>query len=331
MKVHQFDTEMRPDSEFQAGELKFLCVGNRCRLMDARRTPGVIESVSPEGFFRWRISTFEDQGKYWDVPVEHVVHYQFALDSHMLPPEQIKALEAQIEACSQPLSIPAQPRRRSETENKISQAEGLASAWLAKNAASLPSQISVDSLLREQSQAIGDCLIDYMKSLGLGEQEELTSRIYVLNPFSGEWIKGLQITSAELGLKDFVGIAPRTTDIFYGPGSRQMRQTYIVHRLAFVRAMFKSFGYREVILFRGMASEGDWRARQHPFFSSWTFSKEVAEAFATSKRAKHSYLLKRTFPIEKLFLTYVETAAMNKQYREREAVVIHDADDEKLW
>jgi hypothetical protein len=35
--------------------------------------------------------------------------------------------------------------------------------------------------------------------------------------------------------------------------------------------------------------------------------------------------------MEKLFLTYVETAAMNKQYQEREAVVIHDADDEKLW
>jgi hypothetical protein len=144
----------------------------------------------------------------------------------------------------------------------------------------LPSQISVGSLLREQNQAIGDCLIGYMKSLGLGEQEELTSRIYVLNPFSGEWIKGLQITSAELGLKDFVGTAPRTTDIFYGPGSRQSRQTYTVHRLAFVRAMFRSFGYREVILFRGMAAKGDWRVRQPPFFSSWTFSKEVAEVFA---------------------------------------------------
>jgi len=62
-------------------------------------------------------------------------------------------------------------------------------------------------------------------------------------------------------------------------------------------------GYREVVLFRCMAAER-------------TFSKEVAEAFV---------------PIEKLLLTYVETGAMNKQYREREAVVIHDPEDERLW
>lgn len=331
MKIHQFDDKMRPDSEFQSGHLKFLCAGNRCRLMDARRTPGVIESVSPEGFFRWRISAFEDKGKYWDVPVEQVLRYQFVFDCSELQPEQVKTLEAQIETLNKPLCIPAQPQKRSESEDLISRTEKSVSAWLSKNAAFLQSEISPYSLSFDQTQPIANCLTRYMESFGLGEQDRLTSKIYVLNPFSGEWIKGLQITCAELGLKDFTGTAPRTTDIFFGPGNKQLRQKYIIHRLAFVRALFKSFGLREVILFRGMAAEGDWQLHSPRFFSSWTFSKEVAEAFVSNEHAKHSYLLKRTFPIENLFLTYVETSAMNRQYLEREAVVLHDHRDELLW
>ncbi|HZY96802.1 MAG TPA: hypothetical protein VFE35_06845 [Candidatus Cybelea sp.] len=332
MKVHQFDSQMRPDSEFQSGHLKLLCVGNQCRLLDARRTPGVIESVSPEGFFRWRISAFEDKGEYWDVPVEHVFRYQFALDSPELPPDRIKSLEAQIEVFNQPLSIPIQPQRRSQTESQISQVEKSVLDWLTKHSGSMPSQISLDLLSSDQAQTIGNCLTGYMESSGLGEQEKRTSQIYVLNPFSGEWIKGLQITCAELGVKEFTGTIPRTRDIFSGPGNKQLRQKYIIHRLAFVRALFKSFGYRQVVLFRGMAAEGNWQVHSPRFFSSWTFSKEMAEAFLScNERAKHSYLLKRTFLIEKLFLTYVETAAMNRQYREHEAVVIHDPDDEMLW
>lgn len=318
MKIHQFDDKMLPDSEFQPGHLGFLCVDNKCRLMDARRTPGVIESVSQGGMFRWRISAFEDKGEYWDVPIEQVVRFQFALDSSELKPEQVKLLEAQLETLNQPLSIPAEPQSRSKTEALIAQVE--------RSVVPFP-----DSLTLDDTQTVANCLTRYMESCGLGEQERLTSKIYVLNPFSGEWIKGLQIACAELGLKAFTGTVPRTADIFSGPGDKQLRQSYIIHRLAFVRALFKSLGLREVVLFRGMAAEGDWQVHSHRFFSSWTFSKEVAEAFVSNANAKHSYLLKRTFPIEKLFLTYVETAAMNKQYLEREAVVIHDAHDEILW
>jgi hypothetical protein len=218
------------------------------------------------------------------------------------------------------------------TSSQICQTEKSALDWLSKNSGRMPSRISVNPFFSDQTQAIGNCLTDYMESSGLSEQEKRTSKIYVLNPFSGEWIKGLQITFAELGLKEFIGTIPRTTDIFSGPGNKQLRQQYIIHRLAFVRALFKSFGYPEVVLFRGMAAEGNWQAHSHRFFSSWTFSKEVAEAFASrDEHSKHSYLLKRTFPVEKLFLTCVETTAMNGQYREHEAVVIHDPDDEMLW
>ena len=332
MKLHQSDPNVRPDSEFQPGELKFLRVGNHCRLMDARRTPGVIESLSPEGFFRWRISAFEDKGECWEVPLEDVCRYQFPLDASELPREQVKVLETKISECNETLTIAAQPQRRSQTEKQIVEAEERALAHLATSLKPMPSGISLDSLSLSQTQAIASRLTSYMESTGLGEQESLTSTTYVLNPYSGEWIKGLQIVCAELGLREFAGTIPRTADIFSGAGSKPLRRKYIVHRLAFVRALFKALGFSEVVLFRGMAAEGNWNVGSRRFFSSWTFSKEVAEAFvSSSERARHSYLIKRTFPIEKLFMTFVETAAMNRQYLEREAVVIHDGNDELLW
>jgi hypothetical protein len=332
MKVHQFDRNMRPDSDFQPGQLRFLCIGNQCRLIDARRTPGVIESVSPDGFFRWRISAFEDKGEYWDVPLEDVVRYQFALDCRELSADRVNQLEAQIASFNRPLSIVAQPEQRAQTERIICEVEGSVVSWLYKNSKPVPAFSVLEELSENEAQAIASSLTKYMQSCGLGEQEKLTAKTYVLNPFSGEWIKGLQIACAELGLKDFRGKIPRTADIFSGRGSKQLRQRYIIHRLAFVRAVFKSAGHKEVTLFRGMAAEGDWRVRSHRFFSSWTFSRTVAEAFSSSVAdARHSYFIRRTLPIEKLFLTCVETAAMNRQYHEHEAVVIHDADDELLW
>lgn len=332
MKVHQFDAEKRPDSDYQPGDLKFLCSGNQCRLMDARRTPGVIESVSAEGFFRWRIAAFEDKGECWDVPLEQVSRYQFPLDSVTLTPGETATLEVQIAALNRPLSIAPDPQTQAETQSQISEAEESVLASLRNHSEPLPSTLALNPPSVAQTQPIANGLTAYMESIGLGEQEALTSRTYVLNPFSGEWIKGLQIVCAELGLKEFVGTAPRTKTIFSGPGEKRLRRRYVIHRLAFVRAIFKSLGFREVVLFRGMAAEGNWRARSHRFFSSWTFSKDVAEAFVSCNEcAKHSYFLKRTFPVEKLFLTCVETAAMNRQYREHEAVVIHDADDELLW
>ena len=78
MTLHQFDENMKPDSEYFYGDLSFLVPGNVCRLLDGRRTPGFIEEVCTESaMFRWRISNFEDKGRYWDVPLEHIDDYQF--------------------------------------------------------------------------------------------------------------------------------------------------------------------------------------------------------------------------------------------------------------
>ena len=76
MSIHKSNKNALPDSEFISGEIQFIVKGNICRLLDGRRTPGVIEDYFPEsGMFRWRITDFEDEGSYWDVPVENITSY----------------------------------------------------------------------------------------------------------------------------------------------------------------------------------------------------------------------------------------------------------------
>lgn len=57
MGLHQNDANKKTDDLFDNGRLDYLVVGNRCRLLDGRRTEGYIEEIHcDEGYFRWRIT-----------------------------------------------------------------------------------------------------------------------------------------------------------------------------------------------------------------------------------------------------------------------------------
>lgn len=167
--------------------------------------------------------------------------------------------------------------------------------------------------------------------------ERHTADIQVLNPHSGDWIKATQIVMAEMGLKEYHGPQIRTDRVFDGTGSKQNRRSHIEHRLGFIRAFFKKLGLGEVEIYRGMSTESEWKAGgegQYRFWSSWTFNHQVAQDFCELQpgtKHKHSYLVKRSMPVEKLFMTFLETDAMNRQYLEAEAIVLHDERDRLLW
>jgi hypothetical protein len=333
--VHQFNENRRPDHEFIAGAERFLVAGNFCRLLDRRRTPGFVEEVFPTtGFFRWRITDFEDKGKYWDIPLEDVSKFQFEIDSREEAPSTIDAFKRTIEKFQEPLIIKAKSMIRDETNNHLLKESVEIENWL-ESELRICDQQTLDKLTAAaKSTEIAAALRNHMDAQGLAEQERLTAETYVLNPSSGEWLKGMQIVLAEMGLKDFNGKVVRSSSIFEGPGEKELRRRYLFSRLSFVRAVFHLLGRREVVLFRGMSAEGTWRGGAEKFFSSWTFSKRVAEAFTSFDSdgpIGHSYLVKRTFPVEKLFMTHIETDAMNGRYQEAEAVVIHDDGDRLLW
>lgn len=335
MSIHQQHKNREPDSNFTDGGFDLIVPGNRCRLLDGRRTPGVIEKYfEKSGIFRWRITDFEDKGQYWDVDAERVSGYQFALNSKRLSRRDARAIEDQCKRLEKKLHIPITPDVQKETEARISDLCRKADEWLTDNSEFLQSGARIDFSDRKGPKEAASDLLHFMDDCALGDIERKTAEIMVLNPFSGEWIKGMEIVLARLGLCEYHGKAPRTADIFFGRGDEKIRKDYLLHRAAFLRAFFSAIDKNEVVLYKGMSTEGDWTRTSPKTFTSWTFSLKVAKSFsneAFNENFKQGYILKRTFPVRKLFMTCIETEAMNDQYLEAEALVMHEEIDRVLW
>ncbi|MHA1569477.1 MAG: hypothetical protein ACTSXZ_08395 [Alphaproteobacteria bacterium] len=312
-----------------------LVPGNRCRLLDGRRTPGVIEAVDEKSaMFRWRITAFEDEGVCWDMTAEHVTRYQFAKDAKRLNASATEALQKRSAQLDKELVVPAREEDRARAEQEIAQAQTEATAWLKSESVFLRSGVRLDFSQRQGPPEAADDFIRFMAKYNLQEVETRTAANMVSNPESGEWVKGMNIVLAEMGLQGYRGKATRTEDLFAGQGAKPERTRYLIHRLAFLRAFFASLGIDSVSLFRGASMEWDWRPRGVRTFTSWTFSREVAESFSQEGldgKFAHGYLVRRTFPVSKLLMTYIETAEMNGQFKEAEALVLTDAQDRIFW
>lgn len=327
MGIHEYDNKMKSDDEFIDGDTSLLVEGNHCRLLDGRRTTGMIEKYFEDcGMFRWRITKYEDSGKYWDLPAESVKNFQFQKESLRLSDDKIKQINKLTMEFDKDIRIEAKETDRNNTEEEIKKTKEIIQRWLNENSLFLKSEEKIDFSSREGSKLLGKDLMNYMESIGMLEEETKTAETMVLNPNSGEWIKGMNIVLGEMGLVPYGGKIPRTKDIFKGLGDKENRQRYLINRLAFIRAYFSMSNIKEVVLYRGMSNEEKWKKVSRTYLPC-TFNLEVAQAFSDFDREskyKNSYLVKMTCPVDKLFMTYIETEAMNRQYKEAEALVLYD-------
>lgn len=327
MGIHECDKDIRLDNEFISGELSLLVEGNRCRLLDGRRTAGIIEKYSSESaMFRWRITKYEDKGKHWDLPAEHIVKFQFEKDSCRLDNDDVEAIKLRINELNEELSIIPREEDRIKSEKEIEQVKENVIKWLHKNSLFFRNKEVIDFSKHKGSQSLAKDLCNYMKSVDLEIEEKITSETLVLNPNSGEWIKGMSIVFAEMGLASYKDSIPRTKDIFTERGSKENRRKYLINRLAFLRAYFTMCNIKEVVIYRGMSTELGWTKVERTYLSC-TLSLDVAKEFSDfsrESRYKNSYLVKLSCPIEKIFMTYLETEAMNRQYKEAEAIILYD-------
>lgn len=326
MSIHQYNSNKRPDSEFVKGDLPYLKLGNICRLLDGRRTPGSIENIDYDsGMFRWRITDFEDKGNHWDVPFEKISSYQFDKNSIPLSREETDIIRNIISKYDQPLTIICNDTAYQITEKKIENLESDAIKWLKDNSSFLSTGETLNFKTNIGSDKLADDFINYMEKYKLVQHEIKTADYIVLNPNSGEWIKGMSIVLAEMGLVDYHGKVTRTKDIFTGIGSKNLRESYILHRLAFIRAVFSIMNIESIPLYRGMCSEVDWRKSKSTFVS-FTFDNVVAKSFSGfdgEDRFKNAYLVKSNVPTTKIFMTYLETKQMNERYKEAEALLFN--------
>lgn len=324
--MHENHVSMEPDELFDSGSLKYLVAGNEGRVLDGRRTSGYIESFDKEScMFIWRITAFEDKGKCWQVPAEDIVQYQFRKGCPTLPQEAVMEITDLCKAYQKQLTIPVTPQLQYTSEELISKQEVFAGDWLRKHSRFIRKGLGFDFHAVTGYPDLYADLEEYMCAQGLSALEKKTAEQYVLNPYSGEWIKGLKIVMAECGLLPYSGTVPRTKDIFCGIGAKELRRKYIISRTAFLRAVFKLCGFSEVPLYRGMASSSDLMKTPFSLLSA-TFSADTAKAFASVDDAasyKSCYWIKFSCPVENLFMTFYETKQFNGRYKEQEAVIYY--------
>ncbi len=328
MSVYLDNPDMPPDSDFEPGEHDHLVVGNKGRLRDPRRTPvSVVEIRIDTGTFVIRIDDFEDKGATWEIPFEGVGAYQFAAGSARAPESTVAQYYTAIERFDRPLVIDCDPDQRVVTDRMLVAEVETASVWLAGNSRFLAAGAALPSPeLREGDPRLHADLEAFMTQRGLWDIEDAFARQFVSNPFSGELVKGHRIGIAQLALVAFEGKVIRDPAIFDEPWNHTRRAQHILARLGFVRAIFMHLGRDRVRLYRGVSTDERLRPPANETFISATFSRDVAMSHfeSGSPRATRA-LYRQSVPVERLFMTYHETAPMNDRFKEAEAVLLYES------
>jgi len=318
---------MLADSSYELGAFHHLVIGNSGRLLDSRRTPVTIVGMHhDDGMFVVRIEDFEDCGVLWEIPYENVSGYQFIRSCNKASSENIKNIQVAVEEFNKSYTIPTESGVRKKTLSQIDTISRDITKWLSKDMRYFSmKQEFLDPSDRKGSPQLMKDLKDYLVSQDLWEMEESFSRQFVSNPNSGEMIKGHRIVVAEMGLVSYEGKIQRNKDIFSGGWSKAKRAEHIMHRMAFVQSVFRLFDCESVALYRGLTFRGKRPLRANNTFISSTFCSDVAESHMESAdRNSVGVLYKQFVPVERLFMTYYETAQMNNQFLEAEAVLLYD-------
>ena len=97
--------------------------------------------------------------------------------------------------------------------------------------------------------------------------------------------------------------------------------------MGFVRALFTAIGRPRLTLYRGTSTHETLEPPRNHSFVSASFSRAVSESHFDAYGADSTGVLARSaVPVERVFMTYYETAEMNGVYREAEAVLLFDPD-----
>lgn len=325
--VHRFNPDMLPDTAFVPGTLKHLVVGNRGRLLDPRRTPIRIVALVPRtGHFALHIEDFEDKGARWEIPFERVECYQFEPGSAEASPAEVGRYADLVRRFDRPLRVPCDPRCTARTSERLAQLREEAGAWLQEHSRFLEGGSRLDTDSPRGLRELFSDLQRFMEARGVHDLEEAFAARYVSNPYSGELVKGHRIVMAELGLVPYEDTIPRDPGLFDGPWSKERRTEHILGRLAFLRALLPSAGRSTVTLYRGLPFEGMPEPPRNHTFVSASFDFEVARScFAPREMTETGTLIRQVVPVERLFMTYLETAQMNRQFLEAEAVLLYEA------
>lgn len=316
------------DEDFEPGSIELLVAGNRGRLLDARRTPIAIGAADVEvGLFEVEVRDFEDSGAIWRVPFEEVNRFQIARGSPRVDARTLEVYAAAVARLDRRLEIEPSPAAAARAWARIDEQSAAVSDEL--DALGLPSRLdpalSINS--RRGDEAITAAVHAILSDRGVAQMDAAFAEQYVSNPWSGELVKGHAVVLAELGLAAYRGKCVRDEGLFDGEWSKARRAEHLIARLATMKALWSRTDSELVTLYRAAATDRPSTERLPSSFVSATFSRRVAEAhFAGGPATTFAVMYRRSISIHRLFLTFWETAALDAQYREAEAVLLRSPD-----
>jgi hypothetical protein len=333
--VYQSDPDRAPDSDFEPGLPAHAVVGNHGRMLDPRRTPVLVVDVDvPHGFVVLEVTAFEDTGARWAIELERIGDFQFALTSARAQESEVAAMARAVERLDRPLDVPADPRARSVTGDRLRSEQSAARDWLTGTGSfragarqrDLATRLTSPLTVRDGDAELTADLAGYLEARGVLDLERAFADAFVSNARAGEMVKGHRIVLAELGLVAYHGTVVRDPATFDPPLDRARRAEHLLARLGFVRAAFELAGIAEVTLYRGLAVEGLLRLHQQRGFVSATFDRAVASSFLEAG-TRLGVMYRQRLPVERLFMTFLETEQLNRTYAEAEAVLLAEEDN----
>jgi len=254
-----------------------------------------------------------------------VTSYQFDRGAARASESAVRKLRAAVRKFNVPAEVPPNPGNRKPTERAIAKRRREVAEWLTSKSEFIAAGGTVDLGSRRGSPVLARDLEAFMASCGLDDLERDFSATMVSHPGIGEMAKAHALALADLGLAGYTGTIIRDPMCLEPPWNMARRQEHIVARLAFVRETFATLGLGAPVLYRAVSTEGRLEPRTPRTFLSATFSYEVAMSlFGPAWEGRNARLERQTVPVERLFMTYLETAAMNRQFHEAEAVLIED-------
>lgn len=323
-RVYQSDPAAEPDANFLSGELALAVAGNRGRLLDARRTPLSLTAVDPVRCeIEVRIDAYEDRGARWRLPAWEITRLQLAHDSQRASPAATAELRGGVERFNRPLLVEADAAATARTRRRVEEQRALVRAGLEGVDVRIDLQACVQR--REGEPRLYAALERYMAAQQLTELDRRFCKTMVSNPQSGELIKGHAIVLAELGLCRFEGTIVRDRELFSEPWSRSRRAQHLIARLAFAQELWASGVRRCLTLYRAAAVDAPLLPRSPASFVSCTFSEQVAdEHFAGGPTTRSAVKWRQAVDVERVLMTFLETAAFNERFKEAEAVLVGD-------
>jgi hypothetical protein len=298
-------------------------------MLDRRRTPIRVAAIRLEtGTWSCEVLAFEDRGARWELPFERVTAFQFTRDAQALDRATLGQVRAAIRRFDRDGSQPLERSARGATTRRIGALRRLTAAWLTTESIAVAEGVRPEPASRDGIPSLAADLEAFMRLRGLWDIEQAVSATLVSHPGSGEVLKGHELALAGLGLAAYHGTVVRDPAILEGPWALGRRKAHIVTRLAFVREALTALGVGPPVLYRAISAEGPLAARRRGGLVHATFSLEVAMSlFGDPSDGTSARLDRQVVPLDRLFMTYLETAAMNRQFREAEAVLLGDPDN----